>query len=325
MRPLILTFALLSGLIASLLPAGAETLKIAPEPIVEWKAVYGRIEAKETVPARTRLGGLVAELLVSEGDLVTTGQKIAMIRDDKIDFQIAALDAQTRALQSQLTTAESELARGEALLERGVFTAQRLDQLRTTADVLRGQINSMEAERDVLTQQAAEGEILASEAGRILTVPVTPGAVVLPGEAVATIGGGGFFLRLAIPERHADAMIEGTTLQIASEGQDLQGQIAKVYPQIENGRVIADVELAEIDTAFVNARVLVKLPVGERSAILVPKAAVSTRSGIDFVDVRHQETVAARAVMLGDEITRDGETFTEVLTGLAPGDEVEVP
>jgi RND family efflux transporter MFP subunit len=324
MRALTLTFALLSNLFVSA-PIGAETLKIVPETILEWKAVYGRIEAKETVPARSRLGGLVVELLVSEGDLVTSGQRIAMIRDDKIDFQIVSSDAQIEALQSQLTTAENELERGEALLERGVFTAQRLDQLRTTTDVLRGQINSMKAERDVLTQQAAEGEIVASEAGRILTVPVTLGAVVLSGEAVATIGGGGFFLRLAIPERHAGAMVEGTALRIAAEGEDLEGQIAKVYPQIENGRVIADVELAGIDTAFVNARVLVELPIGERKAILVPKSAVSTRSGIDFVTVRHMDSASARAVMLGDEITRDGATFTEVLTGLAPGDEVEVP
>ena len=40
--------------------------------------------------------------------------------------------------------------------------------------------------------------------GRVLTVPVTRGAVVLAGEPIATIGGGGFFLRLAIPERHAE-------------------------------------------------------------------------------------------------------------------------
>ena len=324
MRLLILTLGLLGQLLVPAL-AEAETLKVVPETVLEWKAVYGRIEAKKTVPARTRLGGLVVELLVSEGDLVTIGQRIAMIRDDKIDFQIAASDAQIEALQSQLSTAESELVRGEALLERGVFTVQRLDQVRTSADVLRGQINSAKAQRDVLTQQAAEGDILASDAGRILTVSVTLGAVVLPGEALATIGGGGFFLRLAIPERHADVMVEGTALRIAADGQDLEGRIAKVYPQIENGRVIADVELPGIDTAFVNARVLVELPVGERSAILVPKAAVSTRSGIDFVAVRQGEHTVDRAVMLGDEITRDSEAYFEVLTGLSSGDEVEVP
>lgn len=315
------------SLILMLAPAlaAAETVTITPEPVTEWKAVYGRIETKETVPARARLGGLVAEMLVSEGDLVEAGQRIAMVRDDKIDFQIAATDARTDALRSQLSTAESELERGETLIERGVITTQRLDQLRTSAEVLRGQILSIAAERDVLIQLASEGEVLAPDAGRVLTVPVTLGAVILAGEPVATIGSGGFFLRLAIPERHAGALTEGTALRIAASGQNLEGRIAKVYPQIENGRVIADVELADIDTAFVNARVLVELPVGERSAFLVPEAAISTRSGLDFVTIQQADHTVDRTVMLGDTIMRDDEARVEVLTGLTTGDVVVLP
>lgn len=316
------------GLLAIILTAGsgmAETITVVPERVTEWKAVYGRIEARETVPARARLGGLVVELTVSEGDLVTAGQRLAMIRDDKIEFQIAALDAQIEALRSQLVNAESELERGVALLERGVFTAQRLDQLRTSADVFRGQISSVEAQRDVIVQQAAEGEVLAPGAGRVLTVPVSPGAVVLAGEAVATIGGGGFFLRLAVPERHSSAMREGTAIRITAEGTESEGRIAKVYPQIENGRVIADVEVPGIDTAFVNARVLVELPVDDRSAILVPETAVRTRSGIDFIAVRDGDHTAERAVMLGKTVARGETPFVEVLTGLSAGDEVLVP
>ena len=177
--------------------------------MTEWKAVYGRVEARDTVPARARIGGIVVDLAVSEGDSVTEGQHLATVRDDKIAFQIAALDAQIRALQSQLATAETELTRGEALVERGVATAQRLDQLRTTVDVTRNQLAAAEAQRSVVVQQGAEGEVLAPGDGRVLTVPVTRGAVVLAGEPIATIGGGGFFLRLAIPERHAAALQEG--------------------------------------------------------------------------------------------------------------------
>ena len=193
MRALIL----FAGLLAAA-PAMAETLTLAPISVAEWKGVYGTVETKETVPARARIGGLVAELGVSEGDLVEAGQQIAVIRDDKLNFQIAALDAQIEALQAQMTTAESELERGQALVERGVITVQRLDQLRTSVDVVRGQIVSAQAQRAVIVQQETEGEVLAPSAGRVLTVPVTPGAVILAGEPVAVIGGGGFFLRLSI-------------------------------------------------------------------------------------------------------------------------------
>ncbi len=320
MRALLLATSLLA---ASPLVAG--TLTLTPVALTEWKAVYGRIEARETVPARARIGGIIRSLSVAEGDNVTAGQEIAVVHDDKIAFQIAAYDAQIAALMAQLATAETELERGEALVERGVATVQRLDQLRTTVDVVRGQITATEAQRDIAAQQAAEGRVLAPGAGRVLTVPVTPGAVILPGEAVATIGGGGFFLRLAIPERHAAALAEGDAIRITAEGGESAGRIAKLYPQIENGRVTADVEVEGLETAFVNARVLVELPVGERRALVIPGAAVATRSGIDFVTVIADGVETERAVVLGEAASRDGAAMVEVLTGLAAGDTVVTP
>ncbi len=315
-------------LITSLLASGpllAETITLEPTPVTEWKSVYGRVEARETVPARARIGGIVQSLSVSEGDTVAAGQELAVIHDDKIAFQIAALDAQIESLKAQLATAETELERGQALVDRGVATVQRLDQLRTTVDVVRGQIASTEAQRDISVQQASEGHVVAPGDGLVLTVPVTLGAVILPGEAVATIGGGGFFLRLAVPERHAAALTEGAEIRITSAGQAESGRIAKLYPQITNGRVVADVEVEGLDTAYVDARVLVELPVGERMALLVPKAAVTTRSGLDFVAVEAAEGETERAVVLGEPVTKDGAEMIEVLSGLNAGDKVVAP
>lgn len=305
--------------------ASAGTLTLAPTPVTEWKAVYGRVEARDTVPARARIGGIVDDLSVSEGDTVTAGQHIATVRDEKIAFQIAALDAQIRALQAQATTAGTELTRGEALVARGVATAQQLDQLRTTVDVTRNQLAASQAQREVVVQQGAEGEVVAPGDGRVLTVPVTRGAVVLPGEVIATIGGGGFFLRLAVPERHAASLQAGAPIRITAGGSEAAGKLAKIYPQIENGRVIADVSVDRIPTAFVDARVLVELPVGQRDALMVPQAAVATRSGIDFVSVIENGTPVARAVVLDAPRALDGGGMVEVLTGLVPGDTVVTP
>ncbi len=315
-------------LIAAVLMAGptwAGSLTLTQTTLTDWKAVYGQVEARETVPARARIGGVVQSLSVREGDLVTTGQQIAVVHDEKIAFQIAALDAQLEALHAQLATAETELERGQALVDRGVATVQRLDQLRTTVDVARGQIAATEAQRAIAVQQGAEGQVLAPGDGRVLTVPATLGGVIVPGEPVATIGGGGFFLRLAIPERHAGSLSEGSEIRISAAGTESIGTIAKIYPQIENGRVISDVEVDGLDTAFVNARVLVRLPVGDRNALLVPKDAVVTRFGLDFVVTQEGEETTERAVVLGETSTLDGTEFVEVLTGLKTGDVVITP
>ena len=289
---------------------------IAPSTVTEWKAVYGRIEARDLVPARARIGGTLVELAVSEGDLVEAGQVLAQVYDQKLDFQLSAIDAQISALQTQLENAQAELTRGENLLERGVTTAQRLDALRTQVGVLEGQIAATGAERSVIEQQAAEGAVLAPATGRVLDVPVTKGAVVMPGEAVASIGGGGFYLRLAIPERHASALVEGASIVIDSAEQPASGTLARIYPQIENGRVIADVEVDGLSSAFVDARVLVRIPVGNRTAITVPASSLITRSGMDFVPVRDGDDVVLRAVIPG-EVHGD---MVEIVTGLNAGD-----
>lgn len=305
--------------------ARAGSLLVEPTSITDWKAVYGRIEARELVPARARIGGTVAELLVTEGDSVTPGQRIAVVRDDKLAFQVAAVDAQLAALQVQLDKAQAELARGQALVAKGVVTAQRLDELKTDVEVTRSQIAATQAQRSVVTQQQAEGEVLAPAAGKVLTVPATKGGVLMAGEVVATIGGGGFFLRLAVPERHAASLRQGAAIRIATGKGETQGRLAKLYPQIENGRVIADVDAADLDTAFVDARVLVELPVGQHDALLVPAEAVVNRFGIDFVRVAEGSGESERAVVTGGSVEKDGRSLVEVVTGLAAGERVVTP
>lgn len=303
----------------------AATMKLQPTAITEWKAVYGTIEARNTVPARARIGGTVADLSVTEGDLVKAGEKIATVEDEKLAFQVAALDAQIGALHSQLSAAAADLTRGESLVSRGIVTQQKLDELRSQTGVLQNQITAMEAQRSVVVRQQSEGEVDAPSDGKILTVPITRGAVIMAGETVATIGGGGLFLRLAVPERHAGALKEGAEIRVSLDGRQIVGKLAKIYPQIENGRVTADVEAGSLDTTFVNARVLVQLPVGERQALLVPANAIATRRGVDFVSVNEGGAVVQHVVVTGEIVTLPEGNYREVLTGLAAGDEIVLP
>ena len=317
--------SLLAALLLSAAPLGVlaqEGAPLAPVTITEWKAVYGQIETRDRIPARARIGGTLTELDVTEGDRVTAGQKIATIVDQKIAFQLTAMDAQIQAYQAQLDNAQTELSRGKELLSRGVSTNQQLDTLQTQVDVLTNQIASGDAQRRVIVEQAAEGDVLAPIAGKVLDVPVTKGAVIQPGEAVATLGGGGFFLRLAVPERFATTLKQGAPIDIKSPAGSAVGKLAKIYPLIQGGRVTADVEVSDLPDSFVDARVLVRLPVGTRAALMVPVSALLTRSGVDFVSVTRDGKTELRAVVPGEHQTVAGVEMVEILSGLAVGDTV---
>ena len=301
--------------------AHSEPLILSPEPITEWKAVYGVVETRDRVPARARISGTIVELDVSEGDIVKAGQRIALIKDDKLDFKLATMDAQISTLKSRLKTAAVDLDRGQELIKRGVITKQRFDQLTTQVDVLNGEILTIQSNQAVVKQQVSEGEVIAPDGGIVLSVPTSKGAVATPGEGLAIIGGGGVFLRLSIPERHSASLKAGEKIQI---GEDKTGLLVKIYPQIEGGRVLADVEVEGLDGRFIGRRVPVRLPVGERQVLLVPSGAVSIHSGIDFVTVQNDQQPLRHAVVLGASVMRGGQIWHEVLTGLTAGDKVVI-
>ena len=316
-----LTALLLSAMI---LPgagaAWAEPFVVTQSPMTDWKAVFGRVEAKDTIAARARLGGTLVDLSVAEGDQVQAGQVLGKIVDEKIAFQLSAIDAQITALESQLANARSELKRAEELRARGVATTQQFDALQTQVDVYLSQIEAQRATRKVTEQQATEGTVLAPISGRVLRVPVAKGAVVMAGESIATVAGGGFFLRVSVPERHAMALAEGDAITIETAGGTVEGQVAKVYPLIEGGRVTADVEVPDLDAKFVDARVLVRLPLAERQAIVIPADLIETHAGLDFVALEAAGGTVERAVVPGERVTQDGVEMVEIVTGLAGGE-----
>ncbi len=313
---LTLFFAAVAGV------AHSESLALSSVQVTDWKAVYGRIEARVRAPARARIGGTLVELQVTEGDLVTEGQNLALIVDEKLAFQLSALEAQKTALTAQLANAQAEVKRGEGLLKQGVTTAQRQDALRTQADVLVGQLSALDAQMNVTRQSQTEGQVLAPAAGRVLDVPVARGAVVLPGETIALLAVGGNFLRLSVPERLATALHEGDAIQIENGDTTGEGRLARIYPLIENGRVVADVEVKDLSDRFVDARVLVRLPVGSHQALIVPNSAIVTHSGLDFVAVEAAGGIVMRSVVPGVRFDAAGVEQVEILSGLSAGDRI---
>ena len=316
-------------------PAWADEFVARSTTIPERKAVFARVESRNVVPARARIGGTIREIRVSEGSEVKEGEVIAVVVDDKLALELNAAEARVRELKSQLENARTEYDRAQALLSRGVVSQTRVDQVKTQYDVAASQVAAAEADQAVVTQRGREGEIVAPATGRILTVPVTLGSVIMAGEPVARVATGQYFLRLSLPERHATEIVQGGTVLVGerglvpSAGGDSEalrpGRIVKVYPEIESGRVMADVDVTGLGDYFVNERTLVWIPVGKRSAITVPPKAVFTRHGIDYVRLARAEGTLDVAVIKGESFEEGGESRIEILSGLRDGDKVVLP
>jgi RND family efflux transporter MFP subunit len=332
-QPKLKIAAFLAAAVLGVVQASAAEFAVKATPIIEMKAVFGQVESRTVVPARARIGGTIHEIRVSEGSEVKEGDIIAVVIDDKIALELKAADAQIKALMSQFENAKTELARIERLVSQGVSTQSALDAVRLQLDVVTNQVAAAEANKAVIEQRAREGETLAPASGRVLTVPVTPGSVILPGEEIARIATGPYYLRLSLPERHAAQIVEGDTVLVGKRGVAAtggtpaarSGKVAKVYPEIADGRVIADVEVADIGSYFVNERTLVSIPVGKRTVLAVPQRAVKTLHGVDYVRIAADGGEMDVAVILGETFTAADGTMFEILSGLSDGDRIVLP
>ncbi len=294
------------------------------------KAVFATVEPTATVPARVRTGGTIASLAVHRGEAVTQGQLIATVGDPKLALQQIGLNADIEGLRAQLAQTKVDLQRVETLVLTGAAPRAQRDQLRTQVEIQQNAIEARTAQLQVVAQQLTEGQILAPTAGRVLALPFTQGTVVNGGETVASIAVSDYVLRLRVPEEHARFLRPGDPIRVDAEtlpgGGASTGTITLIYPQIEDGRVIANARVAGLGDYFVGERVRVWVSGGERRRIVVPEHLLLTRFGLDYARLDGAAGIVEVPVQRGQPApTPDIPDGIEILSGLAAGDRLAAP
>jgi RND family efflux transporter MFP subunit len=329
---LVLIPSALTGALGAETPEATSTFLVQPQEIDDLKSVYATVRSRDLIQARVRTPGTISSLKVDEGDSVKQGEVLAVVVDPKLALRIKALDARIVADESRLETAKTELTRAKTLQERGFASQSRLDQAQTTYDVAINELKSARADRSVIETESQEGNVLAPTSGRVLKVPVTIGSVVLAGESIATIAANEFLLRLELPERHARFIKVGDPIQLGARGLGpdekplAEGRITQVYPQLSNGRVVADAEAPNLGSYFVGERVLVWISAGRRPTFVVPRDLVFKRYGLDYVRLEREDgSTADVVVQTGQDVKNGDEKEIEILAGVAAGDRLVRP
>lgn len=294
--------------------------------VVDRKAVIATVEPIHQLVARARIGGTIAALTIKEGDVVEADAVVAEVADEKLALQMQALDARIASLESQRDQARTDFDRIAELQKRGVSTQTQLDQAKTNLDVAERNLAALRGDRGVVAQQATEGAVLAPGAGRVMSVPVSVGRVILPGETIATLAQGQYILRMQLPERHAQFLRAGDRVSIGARGIGeessaaiREGVVRIVYPEIQGGRVIADVEVPGLGDYFVGERTRVYVETGKRTAIMIPASLLYRRAGVNYVRLAGGDEIVVQPGLTHE----DGNV--EILSGLRDGDKLVTP
>jgi len=174
----------------------------------------GRLEADQ-IDLATRLGGRVAEIRVSEGDLVHAGDVVAVMDTSELQALLSSARADAARAESQinevraliqqreadLALARIEFQRTGQLAERGVQSQALADRAKATLAVAEAAVEAAQAQlytaeravdaaRALATRyetQIADSTLTAPVFGRILYRLAQPGEVIAAGGRVVTI------------------------------------------------------------------------------------------------------------------------------------------
>ena len=315
---------------AATLPAG-DSLRLTVTEIPAMKAVGAEIATRDQAEVLARIPGILTSLSVTEGDMVQKGQRIGMIVDSRTGYETSAYGAQVAAAEAEAARANADLARIRDLYNNGVYAQARLDQAVAGARAAAAQVAAARAQQGASASVAGQGAVIAPASGRVLRADIPAGAPVAPGMSIATVTAGPPVLRLMLPESVAGQVHPGARVTITSDdisNGSRVGQVTQIYPAVTGGQVRVDATLPGLTTQFVGRRVSASVEIGTRMALVVPRSFVTTRYGMDQVQIVSIETRGGgkRLSMVPVQIALTADPAkVEILSGVSAGDTLFAP
>jgi macrolide-specific efflux system membrane fusion protein len=277
----------------------------------------GTIEPAEQADLNFSVSGEVTEVLVKEGDQVTAGQTLATVDDTLLQAQLTAAQAQLDAAEDKAASADADAA---ASADAAVIAAE--------SDV-------------TAAQEAVDNASLTSTIdGTVVTVSLKAG------DRVTTGGGNGggddtestqftvvstnrFVVDVKVGADDVDQVKQGMAVAVTPTGgsEPVDGTVRTVglvASADESGVATFPVTIdvtGEQENIYAGSSATASIVVEERADVLtVPAMALHTEGSTTYVNKVAGGRTTRTDVKVGDTFGAQ----TEIVSGLAEGDQVEV-
>jgi len=327
---------------ASPLKRGRPPIPVAVQPVIEGAFPImvdglGTVTARRDVVIRTRIDGQLDKVLFQEGQIVSSGELIAVV-DPRI-YEAKLMQAKGKLEQDEaiLRDHRIKLKRYQTLFKQDSIARQDLDSQSALVQQFEGAVESDKGALEDAKTQLSYTQITAPFDGRLGLRKVDAGNIVKttdPNGIVTITQIQPIDVVFTIPSDQLSVILNrfnaGDAMPVSAFDRNFKNVIATgVLKSIDNvidpttGMVKLKAEFTNQDNAlfpnqFVNARLLVE---ERHQAIIAPSNAILRGSQGTYVYVvSSDQTVSARTVQLGG--TQGAQT--EIVGGLAPGDSVVI-
>lgn len=272
-------------------------------------AATGTLEAEHDAEVVAKVGGVVQDLLVEEGDRVQAGQVLAKLDDARLRIEVARAEA-------NLAKLEQEYRRNRRLYESQLVSAETFERLGH-------EMEAMRAELDLARLQLEYTEIRAPFDGIVAERHVKIGNMVeLNSPAFRVTTYDPLIIRLHVPERELSKLAKGQPAALrvdALPAEIFSGVVDRVSPVVDSNTGTFAVTVAVRGEGKLKPGMFGRVAIvhdTRSNAVLVPRSAVMVEDARSSVFVVSDGKAERRSVVTG--YVNDG--MIEIVDGIAPGD-----
>ncbi|HYI41651.1 MAG TPA: efflux RND transporter periplasmic adaptor subunit [Allosphingosinicella sp.] len=314
--------------------AGGGAKAGAPEAPAVSVIVPGRQQVARTISATGTLaarrdmpvgiageGGMVARVLVEQGQWVGAGQTLAVIERSVQSQEAQQLAASIDVARADARLAQQELERAQSLVSRGFVSKADVERRIATRDAANARVRVAQAQLGASRARIGRLDVRAPAAGLVLDRNVEPGQIVSSGSgALFRIAQGGQMELVArLPQTDLSTLSVGVPVTVTPVGsqQSYQGSIRLISPiidaQTRQGEALISIPFnRELRPGGFAAAAI---QAGATVAPLLPESSVLTDdAGTYVLIVLANNTVQRRPVRIGT-VTDKGVVIAEGLNG----------
>ena len=332
---------------------------ISSMPLVQTVVATGRVVTVSRTQVGSEITGVVLKRLVQEGDRVTRGDLLLVLRSDELTAQVRQAEAALNELMSstrpqasvdlanaqvQLAQASRELQRRRILAKDSVISKEELEQSEKAESLARNNVESArlkalalapgKAEEIVLRErlvalqaQLAKTQVRSEVTGIVLTRNVEPGDLVQPDMTLFTIAlDGNTEIRVPLDERNLPRLAlqqNASVIADAYPDRPFPAQINFIAPSIDPERGTVEVRLTVDpvpDFLRQDMTVSVNIETDQRAhARVIPNDALGNVQGNKAIVLLLRDGKIHRQTVT---LGLRGLAMSEVVSGLQDGEQV---
>jgi RND family efflux transporter MFP subunit len=305
-----------------------QTQAVEQKRLQSFLQAIGTLNANEEVVVSAEVDGVIKNVSVDEGSIVSKGIVIASI--DDIDYGLELRRSKAALGQAEATLANTRLEynRKDALQKEELVTKQQYEDVQTRLALAEADVERAKAALALAEQKFTRTKVRSPLSGSVKEKRISAGDYVKNGNPLfVLIQSNPLKLDFTVPERNIGALRKGQEVTLTVDAypdREFKGKIDILYPNIDDRTRTLKIEaLVPNGDSLLKAGLFAKVVAytsAPRETVLVPITALLYEADKVKVFVIEGDTAKERQLKTG---AKYGEMM-EVLQGVRAGENVVV-